>query len=194
MSIASQCDECTRPVTVCDGSPTLKTLHLLRHAKASRDDPSGADHDRPLADRGRADAPRIAERMARAGVRPDLVAVSSARRARETWDLAAPVLTPGRVAVVPGLYLCGINDLLAYVRAFSEEAGQVLIVGHNPDLEDLALHLASDASDPADLARMAEKFPTGAWADLRLRVDRWAEAGRGCATLARFLRPRDLTG
>lgn len=172
----------------------MKTLHLLRHAKASRDDPTGPDHDRPLAARGRADAPRIAERMARAGVRPDLVAVSSARRARETWDLAAPVLAPVRVDIVPGLYLCGINGLLAYVRALPEDAGQVLIVGHNPDLEDLALHLASDAADPADLARMAEKFPTGAWADLRLRVGRWADAGRGCATLARFLRPRDLPG
>lgn len=172
----------------------MKTLHLLRHAKASRDDPSCGDHDRPLADRGRADAPRIAERMARAGVRPDLVAISSARRARETWDLAAPVLATGRVVVVPGLYLCGIKDLLAHVRAISEEAGQVLIVGHNPDLADLALHLAGDAADPGDLARMADKFPTGAWADLRLRVDRWADAGRGCATLARLLCPRDLPG
>lgn len=172
----------------------MKTLHLLRHAKASRDDPSGSDHDRPLADRGRADAPRIAGRMACAGVRPDLVVVSSARRAKETWDLAAPFVAARRVEVVPGLYLCGINDLLAHVRALPEEAGEVLVVGHNPDLEDLALHLAGDAADPGDLARIADKFPTCAWADLRLRVDRWAQVGRGCATLARLTCPRDLPG
>jgi len=130
--------------------------------------------------------------MAEAGVRPDLVAVSSARRARETWDLAAPALAPGHIAVVPGLYLCGINALLTYVRSLPEDAGTAMIVGHNPDLEDLALLLAYDAADPADLARLADKFPTGAWADLRLSIDRWAEAGRGCATLARFVRPRDL--
>jgi phosphohistidine phosphatase len=172
----------------------MKTLHLLRHAKASRDDASGSDHDRPLADRGRADAPRMAERMARAGVRPDLVAVSSALRARETWDLAAPFLATGRVEIVPELYLCGISDLLTHVRAFPEDVGQVLIVGHNPDLEELALHLAGDAADPVDLARIADKFPTCAWADLRLRVDRWVQAGRGCATLARLICPRDLPG
>lgn len=170
----------------------MKILHLLRHAKSSRDDPSLADHERPLAVRGRRDAPRIGAAMAADGVRPDRVLVSSARRTRETWDLVAPFAPSGAVAVDEGLYLCGVNALLARVRALPEDVGTVLIVGHNPDLEDLALHLADRANDPAVLARLADKFPTGAWAELRLPVDRWAAVGRGCGTLARFLRPRDL--
>lgn len=170
----------------------MRILHLMRHAKASRDDPSLPDRDRPLAPRGRSDAPRMAAAMAAAGLRPDGVSVSAARRTRETWDLVAPALPPVPVTIEPGLYLCGANALLAHVRALPEAARTVLVVGHNPDVEDLALTLARDAADPADLVRLAEKVPTGAWIELRLDIPHWAAVGRGCGTLARFVRPRDL--
>jgi len=174
----------------------MKILHLWRHAKSSRDDPGLPDHDRPLASRGQADAPRMAAHMALAGVdggvRPDLVAVSSALRTRQTWELAATSLPAPSVRIEAGLYLCGPERLFDYILALPDDAEQVLMVGHNPDLEAVADRLAGDATAPALLNRLRDKFPTGAWAELHLGIDMWRQARTGCGVLFRLVHPRDL--
>jgi len=170
----------------------MKTLHLLRHAKSAWDDPGLSDHDRPLAPRGRAAADAMGRRMEADGIAADLVACSTAVRARQTlervqdaWDGARAVETD------PGLYLCGPAGLLARVRATPDAVGSLMLVGHNPDMEELAAMLCA-SGDGGLLDALREKYPTGALATIALDAGRWADAGPGRGRLVRFLRPRDL--
>lgn len=143
----------------------MKTVHLLRHAKSSWKDEALDDHDRPLARRGRAAAKTIAAYFKRRGIAPDLVICSTAGRARETWKPIAKAITPGEVVLEHDIYAVSEGALLRYLRGLPEEAGSVLLIGHNPGLHALALALAAAPSrrrlPPAD-----GKFPTGALASL----------------------------
>ncbi|WP_052863033.1 SixA phosphatase family protein [Streptomyces niger] len=137
----------------------LRRLLLLRHAKAAR--PSGTeDHERPLSARGRRDARAVGRLMAEADWLPDLVLCSTARRARETWELAA-----GELAGLPlmrcesRLYHPPVPVLLAVVREASAYMSTVLVVGHNPSLRDTILVTAGDAVD-GKLQQVRDKFPT----------------------------------
>lgn len=171
---------------------TQRTLLLLRHAKSSWDDPSLADFDRPLAGRGREAAPRLGAEMARRGWPPDLAIVSPALRTRQTWDLAAAAL-PRRPDVTfdRAIYEAPATRILDAIRAVPDRVSTLLVVGHNPGLEELAALLTGPDSEPDALARMQEKFPTGALA--RLTFDgRWPGLARGTAMLQDFATPRDL--
>ena len=170
----------------------MKTLYLLRHAKSSWDDPERADHDRPLAPRGRAAAPRIAVWLRTQARRPELVVCSSAARARETWDLVARELQPvPEVDVRRALYDAGADQVIATASATPARVGALMLVGHNPALEDAARLLAG-AGDARALAAMRRKYPTAAVAELSFEVDRWSDVSRDTGYLARFVRPKDL--
>ncbi|MFC9343818.1 SixA phosphatase family protein [Streptomyces sp. NPDC057020] len=160
------------------GGGRSRRLLVLRHAKSAW--PEGVpDRDRPLGPRGLRDAPAVGRFMAGAGRLPDLVLCSPARRARGTWELAAAEL--GRAVPTrhdPRLYGADGPELLDVLHGVSDEVGTLLLVGHNPGLEDLVLLLASGAADADQdlLDRVRTKFPTsavavltwsGAWADLR---------------------------
>lgn len=165
----------------------MPTLLLLRHAKSGWDDPELPDHERPLSERGRRAAPAMGRRLRAAGLAPDLVLCSSAQRARETWALVAPQLArQPKLLVEDGLYLCGAAALLARLGRLRREE-TVLVVAHNPDLHELAAMLAGDGA-PADLARLAAKFPTGALA--ALAVPDWRELAAGRSRLIFFATPR----
>ena len=135
-----------------------KRLLLLRHAKSSWDDPSLADHDRPLAPRGRKAAKRICEYLRDEEIEVSLVLCSSARRARETLERVQP---PGEVMIEPGLYGASASQLLERVRRVPDDFDSVMLIGHNPALEDLTLALARPGTELA-----GQKFPTGALATL----------------------------
>jgi phosphohistidine phosphatase len=164
-------------------------LYLLRHAKSSWDDESLPDHDRPLAPRGRRDVKRIAAYIGSSGIEPAFVLCSSARRTRET--LAGIGLALGdqaAISVEPALYGADDDELLARLRDIPEQPESVLLIGHNPGVQDLALRLAREGSE---LGRLQEKFPTGGLATLELTCS-WAELGDGAARLADFVVPREL--
>ena len=165
----------------------MKTLYLLRHAKSSWDDPSLDDFDRPLSGRGRKAAPLVGRFMAEHGWQPDLALVSPAVRARETWQLlSAELPAPIETRFEPAIYMAEPEALLSLLRQ-TDTPGSVILVGHNPGLEQLAARLAGPGSDPQASARMTEKFPTAALA--RFDVDALEPGG---ATLADFVRSRDL--
>jgi phosphohistidine phosphatase len=167
----------------------VRRLHLLRHAKSSWDDESLRDRDRPLAPRGRRAATRIASWARKHDVRPQLVVSSSAVRARETLQGVLPGLGEPEVWIEVTLYGASAETLLARVRALPDEAGEAMLVGHNPGLGDLLLLLA----EPGELRRRAEsKVPTGALATLEADVPRWADVERGGARLVSFVVPREL--
>jgi phosphohistidine phosphatase len=167
----------------------MKTLHLLRHAKSSWKDETLADRDRPLAGRGRKAAKRMAEHMRAEGIVPALVLCSSARRTRETLERMLPVLgdDPG-VEIEEALYGTPARELLARLQRVPETVPSVMLIGHNPGLEQLAVSLARTGDRLSD---MRAKYPTGALATLIFR-GRWKDLGPGTAELVAFMKPRDL--
>lgn len=167
-----------------------KRLMLLRHAKSAW--PEGiADHRRPLAGRGRKAAPIIGAYMAEHGLVPDLALVSTARRAQETWELVAKAL-PASVEVrdAVGIYEVAAPAILNVIRGVEPSVHDLMLVGHNPGMAELALLLAGSGED---LPRLREKFPTAGLAVIELDVEQWADAAAGKGRLARFVTPRMLT-
>ncbi len=166
-------------------------LILLRHAKSAWPE-NVADHDRPLAKRGRQAALLIGAYMAREKLIPDLALVSPARRARETWDIVRkdlPKTITHRDA--PGIYEVPVEAILEVIRAVEPGVRTLLLVGHNPGMEDLAALLAKTGEGEA-LERMAEKFPTGGLAVIDLAVEGWDAISAGTGFLERFVMPRSI--
>ena len=116
----------------------MKRLTLLRHAKSSWDNRRLADHDRPLAGRGRRDAPRMGQRLAAHGLKPDLLLCSTARRARETAELVAPPLGAPPVAHDADIYLATPGALLAVLARQDDAVDELVMIGHNPGFTELA--------------------------------------------------------
>lgn len=166
-----------------------RTIALLRHAKSAYP-PGVADHDRPLSDRGRLDAP-VAGRVLRErmGV-PDLVLVSSAVRARQTWELVRSAFErPPHHTEEPRIYDASVDDLLLMVREVPDRVQSLVVIGHNPGLEEFAYVLSGETSDPAAVAAMSVKFPTSGLAVLT--VDRpWGHLVPAVASLRSFDVPR----
>jgi phosphohistidine phosphatase len=167
-------------------------IHLLRHAKSSWDDPALADHERPLAKRGRKAAALLGEHLRDAGVAPDLVLCSSAARAVETLEGIRSGLAPDtRVEVEAGLYGAGVQALLRRLRALPEDVGSVMLIGHNPAIEELATELAGPGSDADAGDRMRVKYPTGGLATLVFDGP-WGDLDWEVATLDAFVVPKQL--
>ncbi|MFI8950456.1 SixA phosphatase family protein [Streptomyces sp. NPDC053750] len=171
------------------GAGPLRRLVVLRHAKSAR--PEGvADHDRPLAGRGRRDAPAAGRALAEADCLPDLALCSTAVRARQTWELASAQWgTPPPVRYDARLYAAAVPDLLEVVREAPAQVGTLLLVGHNPGLEELVLELAGDALDDA-LDRVRVKYPTSAVAVLAWHGTDWRALAPGTALLTAMTVPR----
>ncbi len=168
-----------------------KTLLLLRHAKSSREDPELADFDRPLSRRGRRDAPRMGEWMRKAGLKPDLILCSDAKRARDTWtELAEPLRSAAPVLFERGLYMATGKALLHRFQRLAGSIGSVLVIGHNPGLEEAAQTLADGTGEA--LERLRQKFPTAALARLDFAIEDWRKLRPGSGRLALFLAPGDL--
>jgi phosphohistidine phosphatase len=169
----------------------VKTLWLLRHAKASAGGAGLADHERPLSARGRDAAKRIGRHFAERGARPDLVLCSPSVRTRETLELVAkPLGIDLSVDFDSELYLASERELQARIQQVPDDAGSVILVGHNPGLAELALKLA-ERGDPGALAELRRKFPTGALAEFRIHSQRWRQFARGCELVA-FVTPKLL--
>jgi phosphohistidine phosphatase len=167
----------------------MSTLSLLRHAKSAWDDETLTDHERPLAPRGIRDAKRMAEHLRSTGAQPELVLCSSAVRTRQTLDLVTPALGDAAVLIEDELYGASAESLLERIRGVPESVRSVLVIGHNPGLEDLALGLAS-GGDALDDLRV--KFPTCALATLDFGGTTWADARPGGAILKGFVIPKTL--
>jgi phosphohistidine phosphatase len=170
----------------------MKTLYLLRHAKSSWDDPTLPDHERPLAARGRRAAPVMGAWLRDQARRPDAVICSTAIRARETWELAARDWPEAPEAELRRtVYDAGAPQLIAIAQGAPDSADTLLLIGHNPAMEEAAALLAG-GGDTRALATMQSKYPTAAVAELTFDVDSWSEIGRDTGHLARFVRPKDL--
>lgn len=173
----------------------MKSLTLLRHAKSdwANSECTGAvqrDFDRPLNDRGRRAARTVGGYMRGEGLTFDAVIASPARRVRDTLHEVERGYERALMPVFDeDVYMASSSTLMDFVRAFDAGAASVLLVGHNPGLEELALELAAQADSP--LRHEVEiKYPTATLAEIALDTDRWEDTKTG--RLVRFVRPRDL--
>ena len=168
----------------------VRTVILLRHGKSSWSDPTLSDVDRPLAPRGERAARRIAKHLRRKRIRPAVVLCSPSLRTRQTLEAIEPSLDKDcSVEVVTELYAASEEDLLEQLRALPDSADSVMLIGHNPGLQELALGLASGG---VDRPKLEEKFPTGALATLVVGSDSWATLAPGKAELVDYVVPRQL--
>jgi phosphohistidine phosphatase len=171
-----------------------RRLVLLRHAKSAW--PDGVpDRDRPLAPRGRRDAPAAGRWLRKAGFVPDLVLCSTARRARETWRLAEEqVGAHPQTSFEQQVYAASSTQVLDLARQTPADVGTLLIVGHDPAMRELTLELANAEPGGAEaeaIGRVQAKYPTAAIAVLVFTAG-WPELGPGQARLAAFATPGDF--
>lgn len=169
----------------------MVTLSLLRHAKSSWNAPLAEDFDRPLARRGLEAAPAMGRFIRDAGLAPDLILCSPARRTRQTLDLILSELSPRPLIVFQDdLYPAAPDEILGHVREIGEPHRHVMVVAHNPGLQTLARDLAGEG-DPEPVAGLATKFPTCALAVLDF-PDGWASVGPKRGRLRLFMTPKLL--
>ena len=170
----------------------MKTLTLLRHAKSGWDDPVARDFDRPLNAKGKRAAAMVGRHMRSLGLAFDHAIASPAVRVAETLEQIESGY--GRT-IAPALdrrvYLASAATLLDVVHDLPAEAERVLLVGHNPGLEDLVLMLVPAAPDGLR-ALVEEKYPTATLAEMTFDIADWSAVAEGGGDLRRFVRPRDL--
>jgi phosphohistidine phosphatase len=148
----------------------MKTLFLIRHAKSSWGDTALPDEDRPLNDRGRRDAPKMGERLAKRDVKPDLILSSPAMRAVKTAEIIAKKLDYRRkdIVVDDRLYAVGADDLLDVIHKLGDKLDRVMLFGHNPELTELAHRLSSKITH----------MPTCAVAEFTFDAKSWSKIGK----------------
>ena len=167
----------------------MVTLSLFRHAKSAWDNPGLSDFDRPLAPRGERDAPRMGAFMEREGLVPELVLCSTARRARQTLELAqAEWKSPPEIRFEDGLYGAGPGEMMPFLQALPASCGQAMLIGHNPGMHALAVSLSGDG-DAMDALEI--KYPTAALAVIEFEGG-WGGVAPGAGILWRFVVPGEL--
>lgn len=167
----------------------MKVLGLLRHAKSDLDDMALRDFDRGLNERGRRGAAAIGAHMRDLGLAWDRAIASPAERVRATLAASGLAIEP---TFDERLYLADAATLMATARELGGEAERILLVGHNPGLQELVFRLVAPEHENALFEAASEKFPTATLAVLELDIERWGDISAGCGRLALFARPRDL--
>ena len=171
----------------------MKRLYLLRHAEARPASRGSSDFARTLTDRGRKTAALVAYYLRDQDYRPDMVLCSNTKRAEETWAVIAPALQPYEDSVetlieslevqyLKSLYLATPETMIMLMRTLPETTNSLLIVGHNPGIQSLAITLAGSGEAVAD-APLYRDFPPTALAVLNLEITTWAALEEGCGRL-----------
>lgn len=162
----------------------MKTLLILRHAKSSWKEAGLSDHDRPLNARGKHDAPRMGKLIAEKGLVPDLILSSTAKRARKTAKkVAAQCGYDADIRQIPDLYLASPQAILKAIRGVPDGCRRVMVVGHNPGLEEFL----------EVLTERAERLPTAALAEVDVPIEKWCQLDdRTRGDLRNYWLPREL--
>lgn len=163
----------------------MKTLFLLRHAKSSWKDTSLRDFERPLNERGERAAPLMGKFMRRQKFQPDLILCSPAERARQTITLvSAAAAFKAELRYDERIYEAPYTRLLSLVSQLDGSVGKVLLVGHNPGLEELVQALTGEV----------RRMPTAALAHIRLNIERWVDLNERSGDLLQLVTPKELPG
>ena len=171
----------------------MKILGLFRHAKSDWHDPRARDFDRPLNSRGRTGAALMGRHVRDHGQRWDRMIASPAIRCAETIEIACQAAgQPVAVQWDRRIYLASSVTLIDLLREQNDALGAVLMVGHNPGLEDVIFDLVPDDGTSPLRDSVEVKFPTATFAVLELAIDHWSELKDGGARLVHLMRTRDL--
>lgn len=164
----------------------MKTLIIMRHAKSSWAQANLADHDRPLKKRGERDAPRMGELLLDEELIPDLIITSSAKRAVATTEAVADACDySGEILVTRNFYHADPEIFIEELQGIDDQASMVLVVGHNPGLEDLL----------EELTGVWQRLPTAAIAVVELPIRKWGELSEATqGTLANLWTPKSISG
>ncbi len=166
----------------------MKKLYIIRHAKSSWEDPDLNDFDRPLNDRGKRDAPRMAKRLKEKRLTPDIVLTSPARRAKDTCHIICAILgfSQTKIREMPALYHASDEQILKLIRSVKERMGDeeenLLLVGHNPGLTEFVNQLANKSID---------NIPTTGIACILLKQSKWKDVTWGSGQLISFDFPKN---
>ena len=167
----------------------MRRLLLLRHAKAERSQSGGRDHDRVLTERGRADARKLGLYLARHAFVPDRAVVSTAARTRETWALLATAFAKAPAAKFDErIYDATPQAILEIIKDTGPTTGTLLVIGHNPSLQELAAMLIASGDIDAR-ERLGEDFPTSALAAISFAVEDWNSVHPRGGRLEHFVTP-----
>ncbi|MFM5894865.1 MAG: SixA phosphatase family protein [Novosphingobium sp.] len=171
----------------------MKTLGLFRHAKSDWQDPRARDFDRPLNERGRKGAAVMGRHVRDHGLHWDRMISSPAIRCAETIEIACQAAgVPVAVQWDRRIYLASSVTLIDLLRETDDTLNAVLMVGHNPGLEDLIFDLVPDDGTSPLRDAVEVKFPTATFAVLELDIAHWSDLRDNCARLVHLMRPRDL--
>jgi len=166
----------------------MRRLILFRHAKAEARPPGKEDIERGLTERGRRDSAVMGRILAGAALAPDLALVSTSMRTRETWDLARAAFPEARARYCEALYNAAPEEVEQEVHLAAADGETIMVVGHNPSLQELAVNLLIDGgASAAEIERVAAGFPTAT--AVALRID---DAGR--ARFDGLFNPKDYAG
>jgi phosphohistidine phosphatase len=166
----------------------MRRLILLRHGKTEAMAASGDDFDRALLPRGQADTALIAKILLQEGLKPDLALVSSAVRARQTWEMARSVFGEVKTEIIPTLYLAPPERMRDLIEDWSGQAETLIVVGHNPGIHELAATLLREgAASASQIGKLQQGFPTATAAVFEID-----EAGR--AAYDGFFTPKAYGG
>jgi len=167
----------------------MHQLLLMRHAKAERARDDLADHDRALAESGVTAAERMQHKLRQLGVEPDVVLVSSAKRARETLERVLNTDMTPNIEVLETLYMAPAARITELLRGQRETARSILVVGHNPGIGELAAELAAAGPDSDARRQITESFPTARLAEF-LVLTPWRHFNRHAVRLQRLVDPK----
>lgn len=159
----------------------MKTILLMRHAKSSWDDPSLADFDRPLNNRGLKAAPFMARLLKEKGLKPDILVTSPAARASATAEIVSKKLR-AKLETDARIYEASLERLRDVAVEFTDEARSAMLVGHNPGMEAFLRYLTGEV----------QPMPTAAVAVIETNVDEWIKLSEKCGRLVEIYRPREL--
>ncbi len=171
----------------------MRTLYLLRHAKSDWTTESSADFDRPLSKRGFSAAPRMGKFMAESKFIPDRILCSDAVRTRQTLNALLPHFGDGlNIEITGRIYSGGALEYFHLLRNQDDIAKSILLIGHNPSIQELALALCG-SGDPAIRQQLATKYPTAGLCVIRFEIKNWNDIGEGLGQLVLFTTPRLIT-
>lgn len=167
----------------------MKILGLLRHAKSDWDDMKKRDFDRGLNDRGIRGAALMGDHIRKHGIAWDKLLASPAERVRRTIAAAFPGAEP---VFDERLYLASAETIFECLADHAGDAGAVLVVGHNPGLQEALFELVAPANENALFDEAVTKLPTASYCVFECDIEHWSDLAPGCARLVHFARPRDL--
>ena len=170
----------------------MKKLSFIRHAKSDWTSPLLSDHDRRLADRGQKASVIMKDFFVTANKNFDIVFSSTALRAVETIEIIKPSIKDTKIIYKKELYTFDDQIMIEFISKINDDISSVLIVGHNPAIQETVLRLARTDQNANLLNRVEHKYPTAAFCTLTSTIEKWAHAGDTMFKIQEFICPKEL--